>query len=235
MSQIEGPQVLENVPFELDVGDLLRRLHIAEESDDAREAASLVDVIHSKAKPKALYRICAVEERGDDTVVLDGVTFTSLVLRSNLDEVQRVFAYIATCGAEVDDLDLAAGDFLKQYWLDEIKAVLLAASIRHLQEHLKTRYALGKTASMSPGSGEATVWPIDQQRELFSLLGNVRDLIGVELTESCLMMPNKSVSGVRFRTEVDFRTCQLCQREDCPSRSAPFDQHLWDSYQHGLT
>ena len=60
-------------------------------------------------------------------------------------------------------------------------------------------------------------------------MGNVTDAIGVELTESCLMLPNKTSSGITFATEVDFRTCQLCHRPECSHRSAAFDQQLWDS------
>jgi len=55
----------------------------------------------------------------------------------------------------------------------------------------------------------------------------------VELTDSFLMKPNKTVSGIVFPTEEDFRSCQVCRRADCPSRSAAFDAHLWDLHQHG--
>ena len=82
------------------------------------------------------------------------------------------------------------------------------------------------------GSGDATVWPIEQQRQLFALLGDVKSAIGVRLTDSCLMVPNKTVSGIRFPTEKDFRACQVCHRKECPNRSAPFDKALWDSLQH---
>ena len=84
---------------------------------------------------------------------------------------------------------------------------------------------------MSPGAGDADTWAIEQQRDLFSLFGNVFELIGVELTDSFLMIPNKSVSGILFPTEIDFRSCQVCHRKNCPSRSAPFDRRLWETYQ----
>ena len=48
---------------------------------------------------------------------------------------------------------------------------------------------------MSPGASEKYVWPIEQQKELFSLFEYVEKLIGVKLTDSYLMIPNKSVSG----------------------------------------
>jgi hypothetical protein len=98
-----------------------------------------------------------------------------------------------------------------------------------MDEQMDRRYGLSKASVMHPGSGDASVWPIEQQRQLFSLLGDVTGLIGVELTDSFLMVPNKSVSGMRFPTEMDFRSCQLCHREKCPSRSAPFDPELWES------
>ena len=96
------------------------------------------------------------------------------------------------------------------------------------------RYALGKTVTMRPGSGDVTTWPIEQQRDLFSLLGDVETLIGVQLSDSFLMVPNKTVSGIRFSTEIDFETCQVCHRADCPGRRAPFNQETWDAIEHGL-
>ena len=83
---------------------------------------------------------------------------------------------------------------------------------------------------MSPGSGAANVWPITQQKVLFSLFGNVEELIGVKLTDRCLMMPIKSVSGVFFPNENKFESCQLCPREGCVGRRAPHDLALVKKY-----
>ena len=150
----------------------------------------------------------------------------------NLDKVHRVFPYVATCGRELDQIPLEPGDCLTQFWLDVIKTAVLGIARNYLGEHLTRRYALGKTASMNPGSGDATVWPIEQQALLFRLFDGAHEQIGVELTDTFLMIPSKTVSGVRFATESDFRTCQLCHREVCPSRTAPFDAELWESMQH---
>ena len=158
-----------------------------------------------------------------------GVTFTSHVLSENLAEVERVFPYVATCGRELDGVALPTGDVLVQFWWDAIKAEILAAARAHLLAHLTDRFRLGQTARMSPGSGEADVWPIEQQRLLFALLGGVTPFIGVILTDSCLMIPNKTVSGILFPTEHDFRTCQVCHRDPCQNRKAPFDAAVWRS------
>jgi len=226
-------EVVSDIPFTLDLDALGKRAHVEPGTSDAKEFADLVHRAEEVVRPKAIYREAFIESKGEDTVTVEGVTFSSRALRKNLDEVERVFAYVATCGAEADEIEITPGDVLAEFWLDTIKAALLGASTRHLAELLSRKYGLGKTATMNPGAGDATVWPIEQQTGLFSLLGDVEGLIGVRLTDSFLMMPNKSVSGIRFASEVDFKNCQLCHREDCPGRRAPFDKALWDSLRDG--
>lgn len=226
-------EVLKEIPFELDAASILKTVHVESDSPDGRTVCELIDQARQIAKPKALYREAFIEAKGAETVTIDTVTFTSRMLRSNLDAVERIFPFVATCGHEMDTVTLPAGDFLVEFWWDAIKAVLLGRAVRYLNEHVKQRFALNKTASMSPGSGDVNVWPIEQQRGLFALLGDVEAQIGVELTESFLMKPNKTVSGVHFATEVDFRSCQVCRREKCPSRSTAFDADLWELHQHG--
>jgi hypothetical protein len=41
------------------------------------------------------------------------------------------------------------------------------------------------------------------------------------------MQPTKSASGIRYPTEVAFESCQLCPREICVGRRAPFTPDLW--------
>jgi hypothetical protein len=222
-------EALTQIAPALDTATLLERLHVASESEDAAVFAALVDRAREVARPKALYAEAFVEGRGDDTIRIADVTFTSRMLRRKLETVERVFPYVATCGHEMDGVALPAGDVLVQYWWDAIKAELLTAARAHLLAHLTDRYRLGQTARMSPGSGDVDVWPIEQQRLLFALLEGVTPFIGVILTESCLMIPNKTVSGLMFPTEEDFQTCQVCHRDPCPNRRAPFHAAVWHS------
>ena len=226
--------IVTDIPFTLDDDDLMRRSRVEPGTDDAKAFAELIDRAREVGRPKALYTEAFIEApRGDDTVTIDGITFTSRTLRRNLDGIGRVFPFVATCGHEMDEVELPADDFLAPFWWDTIKAALLQAAGTHLNEHLARRFRLQKTSTMSPGSGDATVWPIEQQRPLFDLLDGVTGHIGVTLTDSFLMIPNKTVSGIRFPTEVDFRACQLCRRENCPSRSVPIDPELWAEVENG--
>ena len=222
---------LTNIPFELDIEALEQELNIRPGSADSRVFAALADQVRELGKPKCLYQASFIDQKNDDSITLEGITFTSPALRMNVDSIQRVFPYIATCGTEVDAINLDPTDLLSSYWLNALKLNLLEISIDYLWAEIETRYKFPNLATMNPGSGEASVWPIEQQVELFSIFGDVEALIGVRLTPSYMMSPEMSVSGILFPTETSFESCQLCQREDCSHRRAPFDPILWDSVQ----
>lgn len=223
---------LIDIPFAIDIESLLRETHVEAGSSDAGELQGMVDLAMQVGKPKAAYTESFVELRDGDTIQIGGVSFTSRMLSRNLESVERVFAQVVTCGCEMDEASPADGDMLKEYWWDLIKTRLLGAANKHLSDHLHDRFRLGKTATMHPGSADALIWPIEQQEELFALLGDVEGSIGVKLTESYLMLPNKSTSGILFPTETDFRSCEVCHREGCPNRHAPFSEELWEELQH---
>jgi len=151
----------------------------------------------------------------------------------NLDAVDKVFPHIISCGPEFDSIPLPPDDALQEYWRDCIKEAALHAAITRFYAVLAGKHGLRKTASMNPGSGPADTWPIQQQKELFSIFGDVEAAIGVKLTDSFLMVPNKTISGIVFATESDFVTCSLCPRDVCRNRRAPYDREKADSYRIG--
>ncbi len=222
-------ELLDDIPFQIATDEVLRCAHLTEaDADITQGARELVDQARQAARPKAVYEVCYIENKRLNSVELAGITFTSRVLRVNLDQVERIFAYVATCGTELEEIKPASRDMIVAYCLDIIKQAALSAAITHLQEHLTAKFALGQTSQMNPGSLED--WPITEQFKLFELLGNVEEIVGVRLTDSCLMIPAKSVSGIIFPTEVRFESCQLCQRPNCPSRRAPYDPQIAKAY-----
>jgi hypothetical protein len=222
-------EVLSGIPINLELGKVLRRLRLREANENIENTVrELLEIIRPVAKPKAVYAVCYVENRNAESLDIGGVRFTSRLLRVNLDRIERVFPYVATCGRELDEIAVPAEDFMKSYCLDVIKEMALRSAISYLENYLKTKYALGQLSRMNPGSLES--WPVTQQRELFSVLGDVEAAIGVELTESYLMIPVKSVSGIFFPTEVRFESCQLCRRAVCRERRAPYEPKLARKY-----
>ena len=221
--------VLDAIPFRLDAARLAKKIHLAE--DDAeivRSWEALFEKVSALARPKALYRDCTVEAVTEDTVFAEGVPLKSRVMVQQLGERRRLFAYCATCGTETAVLE-ESPDPLEQFWLEELRLELLRQALAYLRDEISRRYRIPKLVGMAPGSGDADVWPLSEQTGLFERLleGRVTESIGVVLTESLLMLPYKSSSGVLFAAEHDFATCRLCHRENCPNRRAPFDAELW--------
>lgn len=209
---------LENIPVELDPEEIKKRLRL----DSSDEVQILIRTAQPLIKARAVYMVCYVEARLEDAVVLDGARFTSRVLRTNLEEAERAFPYVVTIGHELEDMAGSCKDLLEQYYFDIVGNTAVSAARKYLENHLRDRFVLGRMSRMSPGSLKD--WPIREQRILFSTLGDVEASIGVRLTGSFLMIPRKSVSGIYFPTEIPFLSCQLCPRENCSSRQAPYDK-----------
>jgi hypothetical protein len=136
-----------------------------------------------------------------------------------------------TAGRELEAINVEEGDVMRKFCLDAIKECILEEAYLHLETHVKDTYQPGTMAHMNPGSLKD--WPISQQPQLFSLFGDVEGLIGVKLTASNLMDPLKSVSGIQFPTEVDFKSCKLCTRHPCVKRRAEYDPDLEMQYRKG--
>ncbi len=228
-------EVLNSIPIELDLEAVLKRMRLRNRSDNiVGNIREMLDIARPIARPKAVYEVAYVENKNGDSLEIGGVKFTSRVLRVNLDKVERVFPYVVTCGRELEEIEIPSTDFIKGYYLDQIKETTVVLARQYVEDYLKKRYALGQLSRMAPGAGAEIDWPIMQQKELFSLFGGrekVEELIGVRLTDSFLMVPIKSVSGIFFPTEVSFESCQLCPRERCIGRRAAYDPELVKKYQ----
>jgi hypothetical protein len=216
--------VIDPLPFSLDVPNLFEKLRVR--AHHREEIAKLAAEAVAVARPKALYKLAFIEDKGAESVTADGITFTSRVLRVNLDALHRFFAFVGTAGHELEAWADSKQDMLAHFYADAINEAVLHAAMITFAAQLTERFQLASTAVMNPGS--LTDWPLREQRPLFALLGDVRSTIGVELTDSLLMVPRKSVSGILFVAEETFASCQLCPRLDCPNRRAPYDAGLFE-------
>ena len=219
--------IIENVQIQLDPDAVRTRLRLTREND-VQLVRSLVASVKPLLQPKVLYEICYIEEKTEEGVKVGGVRLRSKVLRKNLDKAERIFPFVITIGSKFSEGLDARADLLEKYYLDTIGNVALTQVRNQLQHHLRTTHGIEKAAFMAPGS--LPDWPIEEQKPLFQLLGDVPASIGVTLTESLLMLPAKSVSGIYFPTETSFFSCQLCPRERCDSRKARYNQKLAEEY-----
>ena len=140
---------------------------------------------------------------------------------------QYIF-FMATAGTGPENLArtlIGEGQYLEGYIVDLIASSLAEATAQYVHDHLKelgARTGYKITNRYSPGY---CGWKVNEQQKLFSLFPE--GSCGIKLSESSLMSPIKSVSGlVGAGTEVSFRdyTCELCSMKDCTFRKTRVSQ-----------
>ncbi len=218
--------ILDSLPFQIDLEQLKTTLRIKEGSGMGEKVEALAREAQAVGRPKACYGVAYIESKGDDELDIEGVKFTSRVLRVNLDKAFRIFPYVSTCGLELEEWSKSVAGIVEQYWAETIKEMTVRSTLRHLNDYLTERFQPGKMSRMSPGS--LPDWPLSEQKPLFTVLGAGPATIGVQLRDSFLMVPIKTVSGIFFPTEERFESCMLCERGKCPGRRAPYDPELYD-------
>lgn len=189
---------------------------VAVAQDVLEEAQALLD-------SAALYTILPVRDFHHQTIVLDGgATFEGPLAARALAGAEEVALAVCTIGPALEEqMDhLFATDPVRAMALDgagtaalkEISGMVVA----RIRDEASAR-GLGTGMRASPGQEGWLLW---QQRVLFGLIP--AEEIGVRLTESCLMLPRKSVSfaiGLGPEMRPDAVTCDFCsKRERCPWR-----------------
>jgi hypothetical protein len=176
--------------------------------------------------PKAIYERFEIERVNGDLVYFkSGKIFEGPNISRILTGSKIAILYILTLGNRVDEIineESRSGDTLATIIMDTITTSLLDILGDFVGEKIKKegkeQQNWGATCSYSPGQYK---WTIEEQKKLFEMMDGEK--IGVELNESYLMVPFKSVSGVYgFGPEDSIDktrvACDLCPRENCIGR-----------------
>jgi hypothetical protein len=214
-------ELIERIPFTIDPTELAKKMEFNLRRAGGEDINALVLFAQSLMRPSGVYNVAFIGVRRPDNIEFGGVFFESPLLSKTLVTANKIFPYIITVGSELERAAADQDDLLKQYYLEEIANLALEQAADWLAKHIETRYGLGPLSNMSPGS--LVDWPITEQSKLFSVFGDTEKLIGVRLTDSMLMVPRKSISGILFPSEEGFVACQLCDRERCQGRKAPYN------------
>ena len=144
--------VLDAIDFQPNPAELYEMLRLRPGSSRAAEFDHFLEQGLQIARPKVIYKVAFIEEKGERHTLIDGVRFDSRVMRVNLDAVHRVFPYVVTCGAELETWQESLDDFLLSFWADAIKASALNAAFKAFDQHLNAAFQPGPVSTMNPGS-----------------------------------------------------------------------------------
>lgn len=203
---------------------LLEKWEMANEDGEVDDLIAEAEKI---AAPKAYVIPATIDELEEDHVTLSCIRFESTLMPQQLRPLYEkggnptIFAYTMTCGQELHKWFLSQTDFLLQGVAEDITIRYLGLVGGAMRDYVTNTCLPGKHfSSMNPGSLPS--WNIKGQAPLFQLLGEGAARCGVELTDSMLMVPFKSGSGVYYESEHNFESCMFCDKLTCPNRRAAF-------------
>jgi len=179
-------------------------------------------------KPRLIYSIGKVADVTRTAVCLrNGAVIKSSKIAKSLQDCRTVVCFAATLGKEIDhQIEQLNGEnrIVDAFIVDALGSVAAEQLVKsfHVQmEQDCIEQGKGVTLRFSPGYCD---WPLTAQDLLFKLLPAQK--IGLRLTESFMMMPRKSVTGVFGVTRTpasmarSHNPCLICQKLDCTVRRA---------------
>lgn len=174
--------------------EILRYLRTSSRVDDER-LLSLIDScceeVNNCVKPKTLHRIfdCQVTE---DEIIVENKIFKSRRLAENLKGCKKVCLFGATLGTECDRLlrTYASTDIARTVVLQACLASKIEEVCDSLEDKLKEE-GMSLRQRYSPGYFDLD---ITENRKIFELL-ELTKRIGLTLTDTCQMVPTKSVTA----------------------------------------
>lgn len=180
---------------------------------------------HYLINPLYSYIIKDVEwARGSIALIEDSIIFKSQVIAQLLEHCHQVAIFLVTIGKYLEETtaQLAKdGLILQATVLDAIGSGAVEKVADFVQDGIKEiaeAQGLVTSRRFSPGYCD---WNIGQQRMLFyALTGNT---LGIRLTGECLMIPQKSISGIigigpSIDSVENYNPCKTCTKQDCTGR-----------------
>lgn len=172
----------------------------------------------------------ATPSASGEEIAIEGARFhTGKIIRNMLKGADAYLFFISTAGPGPEELSrslLNKGDYLEGYIADLVGSAIAESVAGQIHEHVR-REAVSRelkvTNRYSPGY---CAWETGEQQKLFSLFPD--GCCGVTLSESSLMVPVKSVSGViAMGRSVQYReyTCEICAMKDCTFRQYGAHHH----------
>ena len=154
----------------------------------------------------------------NDTVFLTGKTVTA-----NLRQAASVALFVCTAGSELEKYSreqMKSGNMPEGYIADFLGSVIVETAMDKIHAHLAEEMLAkgsGTTNRFSPGY---CGWNVAEQQKLFKLIPP--GLCSVSLSESSLMKPIKSVSGIigigPGLKNMPY-SCNKCEENECSHRN----------------
>lgn len=217
------------IDIEIDTKQVYHYLGYSADCKPPARVSSLIDEYaehaHHLIEPAYSYTIRNIERVDGSTVFIeDSIVFRSWVIARLFEQCCKVSVFVVTIGDRLEQMACRLAEdglILQSAVLDAIgsdAAERVADMVHGGVGEMIAAQGLCVSPSFSPGYCD---WDIGQQEVVFQAVGE--DSTGVHLTEGCLMIPRKSMSGIigiglRNDNVEHYNPCESCDKHDCEGR-----------------
>lgn len=187
-----------------------------------RQIYQALEELSTHMKPRGIFRFFPIKGKDGRVTIGRHTRFASKNLQALLKQCKRVAVFVTTLGDEVDHIINQAMKKRPHYGYILNLAASTAADMAamYIQDHIKCLIPRNETTTYrySPGYCD---WPLKEQSKLFELIPH--HSVGVDLSDTFLMSPSKSVSGLigicSSHLNIDLKNlCKKCRRTQCSHR-----------------
>lgn len=216
-------RIIREFPFEIDRRSVLRHQGYKPSSKVSDRVTEMLDEAEARAmelaRPAAVWTTKPIKEISSYRVVIGNLTIVSRQIVKVMRGCVEAALFAVTVGPAIEKEAarlIETGDMAEGVMLDSVASEAVEGCADHVNlviQHEAHRRGLHLTPRYSPGYGD---WTVDHQPELFAEFDAAK--AGIHLTESCMMIPRKSISAVLGLGPIgDIRTgaspCKKCSSE----------------------
>jgi Vitamin B12 dependent methionine synthase, activation domain len=224
--QIRYPDI-EKTLIPIQAEDIFKLLGEKQECADTHTSALVIEYIDKclrlSSPTGAIAQVQALQSKTSLEINIPGMTFhTGKIIGKMLRHSEAYTLFLVTAGPEPENLArklLEEGNYLEGYIADLVASVLVESVADSIQKQIRSQakdLGMQITNRYSPGY---CAWDVSEQQKLFSLFPEM--CCGISLSESSLMNPVKSASGIiGMGSRVEYReyTCEICSMKNCQFR-----------------
>ncbi|MFO7952639.1 MAG: hypothetical protein R6U91_07535 [Bacillota bacterium] len=213
-------KLIDNLDITLNAEDVLKGQGIDPNRASKRlfnDAEAIIEEAYSLVNPVALYTVVKVSAFEHQKISFEGGYFEGPLVAKAMAGAESLNIAMYSIGPELEN---RVNELMKE---NPVKAVALdgagIAALRKVSQAIEGVISAeaceqGLDLGMRAQPGQEG-WPIEQQREVFSLLP--AEKINLRLTESCMIIPRKSATFVIPRgknLDSSMIPCDFCSKQD---------------------
>ena len=217
--------VIDKVSLNLSVDEALKVGQLERIADKIDDMDKRLEECKQLIKPVAIYTYTKIKQVSKEGLLIEENRFLkSSKLAEQLSCSTEIAPYIITIGSDLEKrvTSISTDKILDSWILDNLGTYALRTFGKHIQARIRNEKGW-KISRFNPGS--TPTWTLEEQEKIFGIFSKevVQEKIGVQLTDTFMMIPRKSVSGVMGQAISDYHNCMEC-RLTCEYRQKPYKE-----------